>query len=156
MIYTGIFSQFWNKYINCALDTRSITLKTSQMPSITQFSHPIHLQKSLECPKLQFTGHGVWDVHWDSFIKLQWNELSSGSWVSYLFFSWFEMLFLRICFVKLKLLLVAIEVKDKEENSAKIAINPRQARTSTFTIGYFLAQSAEEVKRFKKIEEKLQ
>ena len=41
-------------------------------------------------------------------------------------------------------------MKDKEENDAKIAINPRQARASTFTIGYFLAQSAEEVKRFKK------
>merc|ERR1719394_1457831 len=53
----------------------------------------------------------------------------------------------EICFVKLKLLLVAIEVKDKEENDAKIAINPRQARASTFTIGYFLAQSAGEVKR---------
>ena len=50
---------------------------------------------------------------------------------------------------------MAIEVKDKEENDAKIAINPRQARASTFTIGYFLAQSAEEVKRFKNIEIKV-
>ena len=54
----------------------------------------------------------------------------------------------RICFVKLKLLLVAIEVKDKEDNDAKISINPRQATTPGYTIGYFWAQSAEEVKRY--------
>ena len=54
----------------------------------------------------------------------------------------------RICFVKLKLLLVAIEEKDKEDNDAKISINPRQATTPGYTIGYFWAQSAEEVKRY--------
>ena len=53
----------------------------------------------------------------------------------------------RICFVKLKLLLVAIEVKDEEDNDAKISINPRQGKTPGYTIGYFWAQSAEEVKR---------
>ena len=56
--------------------------------------------------------------------------------------------YFRICFVKLKLLLVAIEVKDEEENEAKISINPRQGKTPAgYTVGYFWAQSAEEVKR---------
>ena len=58
-------------------------------------------------------------------------------------------LFFRICFVKLKLLLVAIEVKDEEANDdTEISINPRQAKTPGNTIGYFWAQSAEEVKRW--------
>ena len=56
-------------------------------------------------------------------------------------------IYFRICFLKLKLLLVAIEVKDEEVNDAKISINPRQAKTPGYTIGYFWAQSAEEVKR---------
>ena len=57
--------------------------------------------------------------------------------------------FFRICFVKLKLLLVAIEVKDEEANDdTEISINPRQAKTPGNTIGYFWAQSAEEVKRW--------
>ena len=44
---------------------------------------------------------------------------------------------------------MAIEVKDEEANDdTEISINPRQAKTPGNTIGYFWAQSAEEVKRW--------
>ena len=53
----------------------------------------------------------------------------------------------RLCFVKLKLLLLAIEVKNEEGNDNKISINPRGTKLPSNTVGFFIAQSAEEVKR---------
>ena len=53
----------------------------------------------------------------------------------------------RLCFVKLKLLLLAIEVKSDDGNDNKISINPRGTKLPSNTVGFFIAQSAEEVKR---------
>ena len=54
----------------------------------------------------------------------------------------------RLCFVKLKLLLLAIEVKPDEGGDTQISINPRRGKVPSNTIGFFIAQSAEEVKRY--------
>jgi len=53
----------------------------------------------------------------------------------------------ELCFVKLKLLLLAIEVKSDDGGDSKISINPRGAKIPANTVGFFIAQSAEEVKR---------
>merc|ERR550534_48494 len=53
----------------------------------------------------------------------------------------------ELCFVKLKLLLLAIEVKPEDGSDTKISINPRRSKVPANTIGFFIAQSAEEVKR---------
>merc|ERR1712038_883920 len=53
----------------------------------------------------------------------------------------------ELCFVKLKLLLLAIEVKATDGSDTKISINPRRSKVPANTIGFFIAQSAEEVKR---------
>lgn len=53
----------------------------------------------------------------------------------------------RLCFTKLKLLLLAIEIKGEEGADSKISINPRSAKIHANTQGFFIAQSADEVKR---------
>merc|ERR1719357_2138487 len=53
----------------------------------------------------------------------------------------------ELCFVKLKLLLLAIEVKSDDGTDNKISINPRGTKLPSNTVGFFIAQSAEEVKR---------
>nr|CAH7726987.1 unnamed protein product [Callosobruchus chinensis] len=53
----------------------------------------------------------------------------------------------ELCFTKLKLLLLAIEVKGCEGADNKISINPRGAKIVANTQGFFIAQSADEVKR---------
>jgi len=53
----------------------------------------------------------------------------------------------ELCFVKLKLLLLALEVRPDDGGDAKISINPRGAKIPANTVGFFIAQSAEEVKR---------
>lgn len=53
----------------------------------------------------------------------------------------------RLCFTKLKLLLLAIEIKGEGGADSKISINPRGAKISANTQGFFIAQSADEVKR---------
>ncbi|XP_055677168.1 calcium-activated potassium channel slowpoke isoform X2 [Lutzomyia longipalpis] len=54
----------------------------------------------------------------------------------------------ELCFTKLKLLLLAIEIKGTEDGSdSKISINPRGAKIQANTQGFFIAQSADEVKR---------
>ncbi|XP_076251005.1 calcium-activated potassium channel slo isoform X4 [Rhynchophorus ferrugineus] len=53
----------------------------------------------------------------------------------------------ELCFTKLKLLLLAIEVKGIEGADTKISINPRGAKIVANTQGFFIAQSADEVKR---------
>ncbi len=51
--------------------------------------------------------------------------------------------------MKLKLLLLAIEVKCEDGSDNKISINPRGTKLPSNTVGFFIAQSAEEVKRCK-------
>ena len=54
----------------------------------------------------------------------------------------------RLCFIKLKLLLLAIEVKNDEGGGdPKICINPHMAKIPANSIGFFITQSAEEAKR---------
>ncbi|KAK4296385.1 hypothetical protein Pmani_031115 [Petrolisthes manimaculis] len=53
----------------------------------------------------------------------------------------------ELCFSKLKLLLLAIEVKNEEGTDSKIAINPKSTKIQPNTQGFFIAQSADEVKR---------
>ncbi|XP_042209869.1 calcium-activated potassium channel slowpoke-like isoform X10 [Homarus americanus] len=53
----------------------------------------------------------------------------------------------ELCFSKLKLLLLAIEVKNEERTDSKIAINPKATKIQPNTQGFFIAQSADEVKR---------
>ncbi|KAG9509259.1 Calcium-activated potassium channel slowpoke, partial [Fragariocoptes setiger] len=55
----------------------------------------------------------------------------------------------EVCFTKLKLLLMAIEVSDTNgDGSANIVINPKgDHRIKSNTQGFFMAQSADEVKR---------
>ena len=53
----------------------------------------------------------------------------------------------RLCFVKLKLLLLSIEAKQGESGDTKISINPRHNKIAANMVGFFMAQSAEEVKR---------
>jgi hypothetical protein len=54
----------------------------------------------------------------------------------------------RLCFTKLKLLLLAIEIKGEDGSDSKISINPRGAKIQPNTQGFFIAQSADEVKRY--------
>ncbi|XP_044005277.1 calcium-activated potassium channel slowpoke isoform X6 [Aphidius gifuensis] len=53
----------------------------------------------------------------------------------------------ELCFTKLKLLLLAIEIKGDSGSDSKISINPRGAKIAANTQGFFIAQSADEVKR---------
>ncbi|XP_026670736.1 calcium-activated potassium channel slowpoke isoform X6 [Ceratina calcarata] len=54
----------------------------------------------------------------------------------------------ELCFTKLKLLLLAIEIKGEAGGGdSKISINPRGAKIVANTQGFFIAQSADEVKR---------
>ncbi|KAL2733653.1 Calcium-activated potassium channel slowpoke, partial [Vespula maculifrons] len=53
----------------------------------------------------------------------------------------------KLCFTKLKLLLLAIEIKGEGGVDSKISINPRGAKIAANTQGFFIAQSADEVKR---------
>lgn len=62
---------------------------------------------------------------------------------------YFDLTLSRLCFTKLKLLLLAIEVKGTEGADIKISINPRGAKIVANTQGFFIAQSADEVKRYK-------
>ena len=50
--------------------------------------------------------------------------------------------------MKLKLLLLAVEVRPDDGGDTKISINPRGSKIPANTVGFFIAQSAEEVKRF--------
>lgn len=53
----------------------------------------------------------------------------------------------ELCFVKLKLLLLAIEVNN-DDGQTQIVINPKcTIRIQQNTQGFFIAQSADEVKR---------
>ncbi|XP_071036204.1 calcium-activated potassium channel slowpoke-like isoform X1 [Parasteatoda tepidariorum] len=54
----------------------------------------------------------------------------------------------ELCFVKLKLLLLAIEITHDDGSDSKISINPKsQTKLTPDTQGFFIAQSADEVKR---------
>ncbi|XP_067671059.1 calcium-activated potassium channel slowpoke-like isoform X3 [Haliotis asinina] len=54
----------------------------------------------------------------------------------------------ELCFVKLKLLLLAIEVRQEDTRESTLAINPGpKVKIENATQGFFIAESAEEVKR---------
>ena len=48
--------------------------------------------------------------------------------------------------------MVAIEIKSEDGKDTKIAINPRHLKIETNTQGFFIAQSADEVKRYAAIQ----
>merc|ERR1711990_1025538 len=50
-------------------------------------------------------------------------------------------------FTKLKLLLLAIETKSDQGHETKIEINPRGVKIKANTVGFFIANDAEEVRR---------
>ena len=53
-----------------------------------------------------------------------------------------------MCFLKLKLLLIAIEARSEDGTESCIAINPGpNIKIEPNTQGFFIAQSADEVKR---------
>ncbi|KAF9408662.1 hypothetical protein HW555_011726 [Spodoptera exigua] len=72
-------------------------------------------------------GYGLRDVHGNTVDLLHGNELPASE--------------------RLKLLLLAIEIKGEEGADSKISINPRSAKIHANTQGFFIAQSADEVKR---------
>ncbi|KAG8194842.1 hypothetical protein JTE90_017277 [Oedothorax gibbosus] len=54
----------------------------------------------------------------------------------------------ELCFVKLKLLLLAIEIPNEDSSDTKITINPKKkVKIGSNAQGFFMAQSADEVKR---------
>uniref|UniRef100_A0A5F8GME8 Potassium calcium-activated channel subfamily U member 1 n=1 Tax=Monodelphis domestica TaxID=13616 RepID=A0A5F8GME8_MONDO len=60
----------------------------------------------------------------------------------------FSFLFPRLCFVKLRLMLIAIEYKTKENGFRSLMLNPPEMiKVNRNTIGYFIAKSLHEVKR---------
>merc|ERR1712203_635854 len=52
-----------------------------------------------------------------------------------------------LCFSKLKLLMLAIETKSDVAKETKIMINPRGVKIVANTVGFFIANDAEEVRR---------
>jgi len=53
-----------------------------------------------------------------------------------------------MCFIKLKLLLIALEVRSEENGACTIAINPgNDIKIDGNTQGFFIAESADDVKR---------
>jgi Holliday junction resolvase-like predicted endonuclease len=64
---------------------------------------------------------------------------------NYEYFTYF-----RLCFSKLELLLLAIEVRQEDGRESTLAINPgSKIKIENATQGFFIAESAEEVKRLK-------
>jgi potassium large conductance calcium-activated channel subfamily M alpha member 1 len=58
------------------------------------------------------------------------------------------LLYLRICFTKLKILLIAIELANEDESGSCLCINPDNRKYIEFgTRGFFIAGSAEEARR---------
>ena len=49
--------------------------------------------------------------------------------------------------MKLRLLLLAVEERSGQGEDSQISINPKDFKISPNTVGFFIAQSAEEVKR---------
>jgi hypothetical protein len=55
----------------------------------------------------------------------------------------------RICFTKLKLLLLAVEISNEDGSGSHLTINPgTQVHIEFGTRGFFVAGSSEETKRF--------
>ena len=54
----------------------------------------------------------------------------------------------RLCFVRLKLLLIAVEARKWDTNDSCLAINPGpELKLEPHIQGFFIAESAEDVKR---------
>ena len=58
--------------------------------------------------------------------------------------------FFRLCFVKLKLLLLALEVRPDDGGDTKISINPRGSKIPANTVGFFIAGDCMEVRTIDK------
>ena len=56
----------------------------------------------------------------------------------------------RLCFVKLKLLLLALEVRPDDGGDTKISINPRGSKIPANTVGFFIAGDCMEVRAIDK------
>jgi hypothetical protein len=57
--------------------------------------------------------------------------------------------FCRLCFIKLNLLLIAIEARTKDKTESSLAINPGpDVKIDSNTQGFFIAESADDVKRY--------
>jgi len=57
--------------------------------------------------------------------------------------------FCRLCFARLKLLLIAVEARKPDTNDSCLAINPGpELKLEPHVQGFFIAESAEDVKRF--------
>jgi len=55
---------------------------------------------------------------------------------------------IRLCFVRLKLLLIAVEARKPDTNDSCLAINPGpELKLEPHIQGFFIAESAEDVKR---------
>ena len=54
----------------------------------------------------------------------------------------------RFCFIKLSLLLIAIETRNEDGTETNIAINPgHELKLDSNSQGFFIAESADDVKR---------
>ena len=54
----------------------------------------------------------------------------------------------RVCFVKLKLLLVAVALRKEDEDRNEVLLNPgSKVKIDEDTIGFFICQSEDEAKR---------
>lgn len=83
-------------------------------------------------------------------ITLNRSYPDSSAWVRSIidYVCWKTYCIFRLCFTKLKLLLIAIEVKLEDGMTGTIAINPGpDAKVEAGTQGFFIAQSDEEAKR---------
>jgi len=55
----------------------------------------------------------------------------------------------RFCFIKLSLLLIAIEARNEDGTESNISINPGpELKLDSNSQGFFIADSAEDVKRY--------
>src|SRR4051794_16396701 len=88
----------------------------------------------------------------DAFFSV-WSGVRCVSQLGFLCFTFFftnsALSFSSLLFTKLGLLLLAIELKNEEKMECNIAINPGpHVRIQQQTQGFFIAQSADEVKRY--------
>ena len=112
------------------------------------------IESRYECvAKWLSAGDRMWNVHWNIISIIYIHNICHGFRVSFtLTFPGVDLYeykcdLYRLCFVKLKLLLLAIEEKTGDEES-RISINPKDLKIAPNTVGFFIAQSAEEVKRW--------
>ena len=95
--------------------------------------------------------HRMRDVHRNPLTNLHWHVIQPGCRVrmTYYFLGAIKPLVnisFRLCFVKLKLLLLALEVRPDDGGDTKISINPRGSKIPANTVGFFIAGDCMEVR----------